>query len=195
MGRACVITGSLVLAVVLVIGYFVLTDVELRGAALESTLQPIAHGKDPDASVVAKAILGNHRETRQIAALWSGLYWGFSWLAAILSVLAGVVLKLESVDAKHDKIKKDIAAILSVSAALLVTISTGGDFQRKWHANRTAAAEIERIGYELVQHKGANARNYLADVRDSLQRRHAAILGNDQRKSADESDKTAVPQR
>ena len=35
-------------------------------------------------------------------------------------------------------------------AALLITLSTTGDFQRKWQANRLAAAAMENVAYELV---------------------------------------------
>jgi hypothetical protein len=50
------------------------------------------------------------------------------------------VLKLETL-LGNEALKKDCAALLSVAAALLVTLSTSGDFQRKWQANRIAAAE------------------------------------------------------
>lgn len=40
---------------------------------------------------------------------------------------------------------------MAVGAALLITVSTSGDFQRKWQANRIAAAELERLGYLLLE--------------------------------------------
>lgn len=174
---------------------FVLFDSQLRGGALESALKPIIEKKGSDAAVVALAILENHQETRRIAALWSGLYWGFSWGAAILSALAGLILKLESF-LPNEKVKKDLAALLAVSAALLVTISTSGDFQRKWQANRTASAEIERTGYAFLEQDGANARTYLSEVGDSLQKRHLAILGsNESRRGAVESGSKERPEK
>jgi hypothetical protein len=184
MSRKYVFIFFLLLAAALLATYFILIDSQLRGGALETALDPIIEKKDPDASVVALAILQNHRETRQIAALWSGLYWGFAWTSAILGGLAGLILKLESI-IPNEKLKKDIAAFLTLTAALLVTISTGGDFQRKWQANRTASAEIERTGYDFLEHKGENARAYLAEVGNSLHKRHLAILGSSEpRKSA-----------
>jgi hypothetical protein len=59
--------------------------------------------------------------------------------------------KLESI-LRNEAIKKDVAA--AVAAAILITISTSGDFQRKWQANRTAAAELERIGYDFLEKSG-----------------------------------------
>lgn len=182
MNRKLLIALLLLLILFAVAACLIAFDSQLRGGALENALKPIIDKKDGEASVVALAILENHRETRQIAALWSGLYWGFAWAAAIFSALAGVILKLESV-LPNEKLKKDIAAFFSVAAALMVTISTSGDFQRKWQANRTASAEIERTGYAFLQHNGANARSYLSEVGNSLQKRHMAILGGEPRKS------------
>lgn len=173
---AKIVIGVLAAITIGVIAYVWSSDTHLRGEALEVALQPIAAAKGTDASVVAAAIVGNYRETRQIASLWSFLYWGFAWGAAVLSALAGLILKLESLG-QDEKRKKDIAALLTTTAALLVTISTGGDFQRKWQANRTAAAEIERTGYEFLEHQGGDGRGYLSQVRDALYQRHMAILG------------------
>ncbi len=148
-----------------------------RGEALAFALQPLIDEKSSDRSLVALAILDNYREARQNASRWSGLYWGFSWAAAALSALAALILKLESF-LKNDGIKKDIAALLSVSAAILVTISTGGDFQRKWQANRIAAADLEQTGYRLLETSGVDARNHLASVGSILHARHMAIVGS-----------------
>lgn len=78
---------------------------------------------------------------------------------------------------KNEAVKKDVAAVFAVGAALLITISTSGDFQRKWQANGIAAAELERIGYELLEKDGAAPRSYLASVGQILLRRHMAIVG------------------
>ena len=190
IAAAAILTIGLIYAV----ADFVAFDSQLRGGALESALKPLIDKKDGDASVVATAILENHRETRRIAALWSGLYWGFAWGAAILSALAGLILKLESF-LSNEKVKRDLAALLSVSAALLITISTSGDFQRKWQANRTASAEIERTGYAFLEKNGADARAYLSEVGNSLQKRHLAILGNSdsRRTSPEPSQKASGP--
>ena len=122
---------------------------------------------------MARAIRDNYLETRSNAARWSGIYWGFTFAAAALSALAGLILKFETI-IRNDGIKKDIAAAFCIGAALLITISTSGDFQRKWQANRIAAAELERAGYELLEKDGADARSYLGAVGHILFRRHMA---------------------
>lgn len=155
-----------------------------RGAALATAVQPIVDGKNAEQALVAKAILDNYQETRQNASRWSGVYWGFTFTAAILSALAALVLKLESPLFKTEAAKKDVAALFSVTAALLITLSTSGDFQRKWQANRLAAAELERVGYEFLEKDGANARSYLAQIGQILERRHLSILGTSAKQQA-----------
>ena len=104
---------------------------------------------------------------------------GFTFTAAIFSALATLILKLESF-IRNDSTKKDLAAALSVTAALLITISTGGDFQRKWQANRVAAAEIESTGYKFLEKNGENARSYLDAIGRSMLKRQLSIVGSTQ---------------
>jgi hypothetical protein len=148
-----------------------------RGEALAEALTPLITQESTDQSVVAKAILENYIETRSNASRWSGVYWGFTFLAATFSALAGLILKFETF-LKNAETKKDVAALLSVGAALLITISTSGDFQRKWQANRIAAAELERTGYELLENKNADPRTYFSAIGNILHKRNLTIVGN-----------------
>ena len=163
--------------------YFSQTEGHLRGETLQASLEPVVSGKDPERAMAAKAILGNYAETRRIAALWSGLYWGFAWTAAVLGALSGLILKLESL-VQDEKAKKDIAAIFAVTAAIMITVSTGGDFQRKWQANRAAAAGLEHLGYEFLSKQGADPRQYFERVGEVLLQRHMAILGTTEKRPA-----------
>lgn len=160
-----------------------------RGDALAAALQTLIDQQDTDRSLMARAVLNNYRETRSNATHWSGVYWGVTFLAAIFSALAGLILKFESV-IKEEKLKKDVAAVLSVAAALLITISTSGDFQRKWQANRVAASELEQIAYELLDDKTAAARKYFTAIGTILHKRNLAIVGNVDRKAS-----TAEPEK
>jgi hypothetical protein len=166
--------------------YFAECGARPRGEALGVALRSLIDKQNPDQSLVARAILDNYLETRSNAANWSGVYWGFTFLAAALSALAGLILKFEAF-VKNDAIKKDVAALFSVAAALLITISTSGDFQRKWQANRIAAAELERTGYELLEKNAADPRTYFASVARILHNRNVSIVGSmEQRKPAAE---------
>ena len=191
--RAWLVVCVLLLVAVSVGAWCFLQDRDTwpRGEALGTALRPIIEGKNSEQALVARAIWESYLETRANASRWSGLYWGLTFTAAVLSALAAVVLKLETI-IKNEGAKKDVAAILSVAAALMITVSTSGDFQRKWQANRLAAAELERAGYEFLERDGADARSYLATVGQSLLRRHMAIVGgSEQRKPFQEPGKPA----
>ena len=186
-----VLIGVFLLAAVIASAWWFLEDRHTwpRGEALGVALHPIVEGKNSEQALVARAIWENYLETRSNASRWSGIYWGFTFTAAAFSALAALILKLETL-IKNEGAKKDLAAMLSVVAALLITVSTSGDFQRKWQANRTAAAELERTGYEFLEKDGADARSYLAAVGQSLLRRHMAIVGgSEQRKPSAEPGK------
>jgi hypothetical protein len=172
----------IVAAMVCVIGiamwwFFKNHETSLRGEALGIALRPLLDKQDTEQSQVARAILDNYVEIRFNALRWSGIYWGFTFLAAIFSASAGLILKFETV-VKNESAKKDLAVVLSVAAALLISISTSGDFQRKWQANRIAAAELERTGYELLEKNGADPRKYYASIAQILHTRNVGIVGS-----------------
>jgi len=99
---------------------------------------------------VAKLIAINFEEYRNNTRWWSLAYFTFVFLSAALSALAGVILKLEYF-VKNEGLRKDVAALLAVIAAILIAITTNGDFQRKWQANRIAASGIENLAYDLLK--------------------------------------------
>lgn len=168
-------------------------DTWKRGEALTTAMTTVINGQPrTDQSLVAGIILDSYRETRSNAARWSGIYWGFTFFAAIFSALAALVLKVETI-IRNEAAKKDIAALLSVMAALLVTVSTSGDFQRKWQANRVAAAELERAGYRFLENSGAEPRSYLAAVGDILLRRSLAISGGSEKAEPKRTEKPVNP--
>jgi len=165
-----------------------------RGEALRVALLPMINETNTDQSLVAGIILGNYSEVRSNAVRWSGIYWSFTFAAAALSALAGLILKFERI-IEDKEVKKDVAAVFAVVSALLITISSGGDFQRKWQANRIAAAELERTGYDLLEKNGAGARSYLATVGQILLRRQMSIVGGtEQGKPLTDTSKSVTPE-
>lgn len=148
-----------------------------RGEALHAALQASIDRTNTNRSIVAQSVWDNYLEARTNATWWSGVYFGFTFLAAGLSALAGLILKFEFI-VKQEALKKDLAAIFSVCAALLITVSTSGDFQRKWQANRIAAAELERLGYELLENESTDARLYFPAIGKALHDRHLSIVGS-----------------
>jgi hypothetical protein len=64
--------------------------------------------------------------------------------------MAALLLKLELLGGRP-KLRNDLAAIMATVAALLVTMSTTGEFQHRWQANRIAASAMQILAYELVR--------------------------------------------
>jgi hypothetical protein len=188
------VLGVVVACALVVALWWLVQDRELwpRGEALVVALQPLIDQQKTDQALVAKAILDNYLETRANASKWSGVYWGFTFLAAALSALAGLILKFESIF-KNESVKKDLAATFAVVAALLITISTSGDFQRKWQANRIAAAELERIGYELLEKNAADPRSYFTAIAQTMYNRHVAIVGRMERREPENAASKSSP--
>lgn len=178
--------GLIFVAALAGFGWWVAQDQDAwpRGEAVGTALRPVIEGKNAEQSMVARVILDSYREARGNASRWSGVYWGFTFTSAILSALSALILKLESFSFKSEGAKKDVAATLSVAAALLMALSTSGDFQRKWQANRVAAAELEHVGYDFLEKDGAEARSYLARVGLILERRHMSIVGSSKKTEA-----------
>jgi hypothetical protein len=86
-------------------------------------LLPLIEETNTDKSLVASVILENYHEARSNASRWSATYWGCTFAAAALSALAGLILKFETILKNKEGVKKDVAAVFAVSAALLITIS------------------------------------------------------------------------
>jgi len=192
---ARLVVAGLVLCVLLAGTWWFLADRDTwpRGEALQVALRPLVDKQNSDQSLVAQAILNNYLETRANASRWSGIYWGCTFVAAALSALAALILKLETV-IQNEGAKKDLAALFAVVAALLITISTSGDFQRKWQANRIAAAELEKTGYDFLEKDTVEARSYLASVGQILLKRHMAIVGSTEQRKPSQEPARPTPQ-
>ncbi len=164
----------------LIIAVLITAVITLKVSRIDSlveALRPLQTTANLEHAQVATAILENYREVRGNAAMWSGVYWGFTFFATILSALAAIILKVESLFAGREPLKRDLAAVFSICAALLITISTSGEFQRKWQANRLAASELERLGYDLLQSRDADVRSYYANLGTILHNRNLTIIG------------------
>lgn len=101
--RRIVVVGLALAVFVGALFIFVPYSTYLRGEPLLEALRPVIESKDPDKSLAAKSLLSNYLETRQIAATWSGLYWGFAWFSAVLGALAGFILKAESINIQEKR--------------------------------------------------------------------------------------------
>jgi hypothetical protein len=142
-----IILVALVVAVVSASAFLIpkMLDPGSRGVALRDLPQLYPAGS----KVIGQVVIETYEEYRANAARWSGVYFLCLFGSAFLSAFAALVLKLELLQA-WPRLRSDLAATAATLAALLITLSTVGDFQRKWQANRLAAAAMENLAYEIV---------------------------------------------
>lgn len=171
---------SLVVLIVFLGAYRLLARPDLeknRGAALQALSDQVP----ADLKDLGKLVVTNYREYRANSVRWSAAYFGCIFGSALLSALAGVVLKLESL-AKRPALKNDLAASFAAIAALLITLSTVGDFQRKWQANRIAASAMENLAYELLKPERVTDRNAILErIQEINEARTAGLVGEAKR--------------
>ena len=145
-----------------------------RGVAIEELTQLFQPEIKPLGIVTFKA----YREFRGNAVRWSAVYFGCLFGSALLSALAALILKLELL-ANRPHLRNDLSATLATFAALLVTLSTTGNFQQKWQANRIAAAEMENLTYELSRSTASTDIDaILSHIQKINSKRNRAIVGD-----------------
>ncbi len=160
-------------ATVITVSYFAMRLPD-RGVALEDLPQLYR----PEATQLGTIVIKNYREFRGNTVRWSAAYFGCLFGSAFLSAMAALILKLEWLEARP-KLRNDLAASMATVAALLVTLSTTGDFQRKWHANRAAATAMENLAYELARPSAAtNPDAVLTRIQEINSIRNQDIVGD-----------------
>jgi hypothetical protein len=160
-----------------------------RGSGLLDTLPTLLLELPKDEQRLGQVILENYKEYRANARNWSVVYFGCLFFSAVCAALAGVVIKLEFV-LTNEGLKKDLAKVLAMVAALLITLSTVGGFHQRWWANRLAAAKIEKLAYAfLAPDRSGNLEAFSSQVQTISYERNAEIVSSDSDHKAIETSK------
>jgi len=147
---------------------------QYRGVALADVSKQLPQ----ESKDLGAIIFNNYHEYRANTVRWSAAYFGCLFGSAFLSAMAALFLKLEILG-ERTKLRNDISASLATVSALLVTLSATGDFQRKWTANRVAAAEMENLAYELLRPSAVTSRDaILTRIQAINHARNAGIVGD-----------------
>ena len=179
--RLVVIAAVLVVVAVLVSKSGVFAWNASDSAAIDALRERTQSMTEPQRGA-ALLIAAVFDEYRNIARMWSAVYNGCVLGAAALGILAALVLKLESAP-KLALEKKDAAAALASVGAILAALSSSGDFQMKWQANRSAVADVERIAVRLLAPTSPNLDEIYAELGAIAEERHLKLIGV--RRSAD----------
>jgi len=174
-----------VLCLLFVVGgiiIYIKAEKAVRGAIVVNlgTSQAPINAEATDVAAVIKLVFSEYRSA---AKNWSVAFHGGLLLAAFLSAFAGVVVKFDNLG-RIDRWRKDVAAGAAALAAFLITISASLDFQRKWQANRLAAAQVEALAYEVLdpQFGAQDAREIRDALREIALQRNLQIAGQDSRR-------------
>jgi hypothetical protein len=141
---------SVTLAVVLLASAVILTGVYARSVPRGVDVDLIATSKQltPAQAELETVLAASYHEYRNNASWWSFAYYGCLFGSAFLSAMAALILKWGG-SPDRTEMKKDVAALCATTAALLITVSTVGNFQQKWQANRLAATAVQNLVYEV----------------------------------------------
>lgn len=128
---------------------------------------------------LAQVVVDNYHRYRGNSIRWSAVYFGCLFGAAAFSALSALLLKLEIL-AAHPRLQKDLPAILATLAALLITLTTSGDFARKWQANRIAASDMENLAYDLLpQRTGVDMSDLVQRMQTINTKQNLVIVGTE----------------
>jgi signal transduction histidine kinase len=79
---------------------------------------------------------------------WSFLYHTALYLSPVASAIAALLLKLDLL--KDVAFRADVSAILAAFAAILITISVAGGFDRNWRVNRAARTSLRQLIVDMT---------------------------------------------
>src|ERR1017187_1296089 len=137
-----------------------------------SLIPHMVEGWPSPAPDLATLLVKNCGEYSGNAFWWSFAYFGSVFGSAFLSAIAALILKLDLLKGPPDY-RADEAAICATLAALLITLSTAGDFRRKWQACRAAEVGVQNLAYDLFSQGPKNPKG-LAEAKTILE--HLTII-------------------
>jgi len=171
-------TIFLVLAVIVTaLGYWCYKQYD--SASRSEAVREIVKNAKPDVQELASVVQKNYEEYREYSTRWSVVVFSCILLSAAFSAFAGFVLKLKAFS-NASVVKEDLAALLAMLAALLITMSAAGDFQRKWQANRIATSDTEALAYDLLRYPlaAADRENLIKKLQEIAATRNREIVGD-----------------
>ena len=107
--------------------------------------------------------------------LWSFVHHAFLFGGAVLSAAAAILLQL-NISATENLIT-NLATLLAGAAALTITITGSGGFERKWRTNRLIKVRLMQLEIDLLNPEVEEA-NVRQDLKNIAQLRYDGIVGD-----------------
>ncbi|MDN3546687.1 hypothetical protein QWZ02_19735 [Kinneretia asaccharophila] len=108
---------------------------------------------------------------------WNFWYYGSMYGAVLFSATSALVLKLEMERLKGDW-QTDAAALLATLAAILGTVSSTGNFERRWRTSRQAQATMQKLQVDL-QSPNADLLLISNEYKRAIDEYQLGVVGND----------------
>jgi hypothetical protein len=118
---------------------------------------------EKDDKDVRKRIDEDYDDYCKNARKWSWVYHGFQFGGAILSAMAALVLKTESIGSVQSR--NDFGALIAALSALVITILITGRFKDKWEANLLATFAVHDLKCE-IEKEGKDQNKILKKLQD-----------------------------
>lgn len=108
---------------------------------------------------------------------WNFWYYSSMYGAVFFSATSALVLKLEMESLKGDW-QSDAAALLATLAAILGTVSSTGNFERRWRTSRQARASMQKLQVDL-QRPDADLLLISKEYKRAIDDYQLGVVGND----------------
>ncbi|HBL31087.1 MAG TPA: hypothetical protein DD490_30030 [Acidobacteria bacterium] len=110
-------------------------------------------------------------------ARWNFWYYSSMYGAVLFSASSALVLKLEMEWLKGDG-QTDAAALLATLAAILGTVSSTGNFERRWRSSRQARATMQKLQADL-QNPDVDLAAVAKEYKRAIDAYQDGVVGND----------------
>lgn len=108
---------------------------------------------------------------------WNIWYYSSMYGAVLFSAASALVLKLDMERLKGDW-QTDVAALLATLAAILGTVSSTGDFERRWRTARQARASMQKLQADL-QNPDIDLAAVAQEYKRAIDEYQDGVVGND----------------
>jgi hypothetical protein len=117
------------------------------------------------------------RRFRDGKGRWNFWYYSGMYGAVMFSAASALVLKLDMERLKGDW-QTDAAALLATLAAILGTVSSTGNFERRWRTSRLARASMQKLQVDL-QRPDADLNSIANEYKRTIDNYQVGVVGND----------------
>lgn len=134
---------------------------------------------DDERSLLRKELEEKYNRFNSGSRLWSAMHHWSLAVAAILSAMAAVTIKINWLRGALPNLyanRDDIVSLLAAAATLITTLALAGGFGRKWQTNRVSRGGIECLRIALTDPQ-ADAVSIRSELQGIIKRHDEIVVG------------------